>query len=181
MKMRPSEIIYFGDSKISSAERDVLLSEPACDRYKTNWIKPRMSRQRAEYVRQLRCAENRSYRVVACITSLEWGADANWEPLSNQLAGMALCRARRTTRRECGGLSMAGKRGMSGGKLYPWIDEEYGPVQRHWMWERTHSDPNSNRERERAEILQAERELDQGLAILPRNFRRYVSSTFPYV
>lgn len=42
------------------------------------------------------------------------------------------------------------------GKLYPWLDEEYGPAPPHWMWQR---DPKQVA-REREEILQAQIELE---------------------
>lgn len=57
------------------------------------WINPRMTRERALRVRQLRVDEGWSYRHIAGALYLEWGVDANWEPITNQLAGVALCEA----------------------------------------------------------------------------------------
>ncbi len=50
-----------------------------------------MSYQRALRIRELR--SQLSWRGVAVETYAEWGADALWEPPTNQLAGMALCEA----------------------------------------------------------------------------------------
>ncbi len=50
-----------------------------------------MSYQRALRIRELR--SKLSWRGVALETYAEWGADALWEPPTNQLAGMALCEA----------------------------------------------------------------------------------------
>ena len=50
-----------------------------------------MTAGRARYVRRLRCEENASWRKVARQFYLLYGGD--WEPMSNQLAGMALCQA----------------------------------------------------------------------------------------
>lgn len=105
---------YMGDSKISSAERDRIMSAPPLaltvpqivrmaelarevhDEFLA-WIKPRMTRDRAERIRKFRCGadgcDGWSYRAIAGTTHLEWGADANWEPWTNQLAGVALCEA----------------------------------------------------------------------------------------
>ena len=57
----------------------------------TNHIKPRMTQERARRVRELRCDLGWSYRVIAGTTYLEWGADADWEPTTNQVAGVVLC------------------------------------------------------------------------------------------
>jgi hypothetical protein len=103
-------MLYMGDSKISSAERDALfrdgghavgvdelleLAEAAGTRHAEFYaeIKPRMTRERAERVRQLRCDDGWSYRRLAGITYLEWGRDGTWYPETNQLAGVALCEA----------------------------------------------------------------------------------------
>jgi hypothetical protein len=48
-----------------------------------------MTVERALRIRELR--RTSSWRTIASITFKEWGADAMWEPESNQLAGMALC------------------------------------------------------------------------------------------
>jgi hypothetical protein len=50
-----------------------------------------MTAGRARYVRRLRCEEKASWRKVARQFYLLYGGD--WEPMSNQLAGMALCQA----------------------------------------------------------------------------------------
>ena len=101
---------YIGDSKISSAERDALLSGPGKELRIAElvemaqaagethaifaaWIQPRMTRERALRVRQLRVDEGWSYRLIAGTLHLEWGSDANWQPITNQLAGVALCEA----------------------------------------------------------------------------------------
>jgi hypothetical protein len=103
-------IQYMGDSKISSAERDVLLrdgghaldvsqvlalaekaEEVHAEFY--GWIKPRMTRERAEQIRRLRVDLSWSYRRIAGMSYLEWGRDGNWHPETNQLAGVALCEA----------------------------------------------------------------------------------------
>jgi hypothetical protein len=47
-----------------------------------------MSRERAEFVRRLRCEQEYTWRAVAATCALEWAGD--WG--SNQLAGMAICR-----------------------------------------------------------------------------------------
>jgi hypothetical protein len=48
-------------------------------------------------VRDLRCGSagkpGWSYRRIAGCTYLEWGRDGNWQPITNQLAGVALCEA----------------------------------------------------------------------------------------
>lgn len=100
-------LVYMGDSKASSAERDLLMmgsheitieefvrmAQSAGEVYFefSAWIKPRMTRERAARVRQLRCDEGWSYRHIAGVTHLEWGPDANWQPITNQIAGVALC------------------------------------------------------------------------------------------
>jgi hypothetical protein len=105
-------LTYIGDSKISSAERDFLLREPSGNTVLSSeevlemarranethelfyrWIKPRMNVQRARRVQQMRCSDGWSYRTIAGLSYLEWGADGTWAPLNNQLAGMALCEA----------------------------------------------------------------------------------------
>lgn len=49
-----------------------------------------MTREQAEFVRRLRCAEDGySWRAVAATCALEWGGD--WG--DNQLAGMSICKA----------------------------------------------------------------------------------------
>ena len=50
-----------------------------------------MTAGRARYVRRLRCDQRASWRKVARQFYLLYGGD--WEPMSNQLAGMALCQA----------------------------------------------------------------------------------------
>ena len=50
-----------------------------------------MTAGRARFVRRLRCDEKASWRKVARQFYLLYGGD--WEPMSNQLAGMALCQA----------------------------------------------------------------------------------------
>ena len=104
---------YLGDSKISSAERSRLMSEPAIELTSADigrmaqqaverhaefsaWIAPHMTVLRAERIRHLRCIENCSYRALAGLCALEWGycgEDVGWYPLTNQLAGVALCEA----------------------------------------------------------------------------------------
>lgn len=54
----------------------------------TSDIRPVMTRERAERVRDLR--RTHTWRAVAETTYTEWGTDATWSPPSNQLAGMAL-------------------------------------------------------------------------------------------
>ena len=48
-----------------------------------------MTMERALRIKQLR--SKLSWRAVATITHDEWGAEAMWEPPTNQIAGMALC------------------------------------------------------------------------------------------
>jgi len=110
MRPVPKGALYMGDSKVSSAEREWLfrdgghavgvdelleLAEAAGTRHAEFYaqIKPRMTRDRAERVRQLRCDDNWSYRKLAGICYMEWGRDADWYPETNQLAGVALCEA----------------------------------------------------------------------------------------
>jgi hypothetical protein len=50
-----------------------------------------MTQPRAIFVRRLRCRERASWRKVARQYYLLYGGD--WEPPSNQIAGMALCQA----------------------------------------------------------------------------------------
>lgn len=98
--------VYMGDTKISADEREMLMSDcheisvaeflemaqRAGERFTEfmDWIKPRMTRGRAERIQQLRCVGGLSYRKLAGITHLEWGRDGNWYPETNQLAGLAL-------------------------------------------------------------------------------------------
>jgi len=106
--MSDEKLIYLGDSKASSAERDWLLKsghreltehelrdllKAAGETYTafTEHIKPRMTQDRARRVRELRCDFGWSYRVIAGATYLEWGGDAGWEPTTNQVAGVVLC------------------------------------------------------------------------------------------
>jgi hypothetical protein len=46
------------------------------------------------------------------------------------------------------------------GKLYPWIEEEYGPAPARWMWER---DPRQVA-RERIEILRAQVQMEERIS-----------------
>lgn len=100
---------YLGDSKIGSAERDYLLNSGSITlttreeieemarrvaethAYFLEWIHPRMSRGRAERIRDLRCVQNQSYRAIAGQSALEWGADGAWQPSTNSIAGVVLC------------------------------------------------------------------------------------------
>jgi hypothetical protein len=110
MKLSGEKLIYMGDSNISPEERAWLLEKPLhqvsveelielsqaarqteADFYQR--IKPRMTPDRAARIRAIRCLENRSYRSLAGELWLEWGRDADWHPMTNQLAGVALCRA----------------------------------------------------------------------------------------
>jgi hypothetical protein len=50
-----------------------------------------MTQPRAAFVRRLRCGERAAWRKVARQYYLLYGGD--WEPQSNQIAGMALCQA----------------------------------------------------------------------------------------
>jgi hypothetical protein len=52
-----------------------------------------MTKERAERIKQLREVEEWTWRGVAGRTFNEWGADAIWEPATNQIAGMYLCNA----------------------------------------------------------------------------------------
>ena len=55
-------------------------------------IKKLMTKERAERIRSLRIGDCIcSWRRIAEICYEEWGSDADWQPCSNQLAGMALC------------------------------------------------------------------------------------------
>lgn len=58
-------------------------------------VAPKMTPERAARVRELR-ADGFTWRSVAAQIHAEWGADADWNPPSNQLAGMALCEAAAT-------------------------------------------------------------------------------------
>jgi hypothetical protein len=51
----------------------------------------KMTPQRAKRIRDLRVNEVWSWRAIAAISHREWGLDADWDPPSNQIAGMALC------------------------------------------------------------------------------------------
>jgi hypothetical protein len=52
-----------------------------------------MTRSRAVRIRLLRVDGSQSWRVIAADSHEQWGADAAWEPPSNQIAGMELCAA----------------------------------------------------------------------------------------
>ena len=56
-------------------------------------IKSKMTHERAVRIREVRIDEEGTWRYVAETIHKEWGADAEWTPPSNQLAGMALCQA----------------------------------------------------------------------------------------
>ena len=53
-------------------------------------IRARMTRERAEHIRELRVVRSYSWRVVATECYDAWAADASWDPPSNQLAGGTL-------------------------------------------------------------------------------------------
>jgi hypothetical protein len=108
MTGKRQDVMYLGDSKASQAEQDWLiksglrkvtpggfqdLGKQALAKYETylEWIRPRMTAERAAYVRELRCVQNKSWRTVAGQACLEWGSDGMWEPITNQIAGIALC------------------------------------------------------------------------------------------
>jgi hypothetical protein len=48
-----------------------------------------MTKEKAEYVRKIRCDEGYTWRAVAQACYDEWKGD--WSPPSNQIMGMALC------------------------------------------------------------------------------------------
>ena len=50
-----------------------------------------MTKERALFVRKLRCDEGYSWRALARACHDAWGAD--WEPPSNQIMGISLCEA----------------------------------------------------------------------------------------
>ena len=55
-------------------------------------IEKLMTKERATRIRELRIGDRIcSWRRIAEICYEEWGKDADWNPPSNQLAGMALC------------------------------------------------------------------------------------------
>jgi hypothetical protein len=80
--------------EIKTAEQLMQLAEMAkrtFDHFHES-IKPKMTAERASRVRELRCGPVRhSWRALAEQSFEDWGADAEWGPPSNQLAGMALC------------------------------------------------------------------------------------------
>ncbi len=100
---------HLGDSKIGSAEREWLLNAQSVTlttaeeieelerrvaethAHFLEWIQPRMTRRRAERIRELRCVEDQSYRAIAGASALEWGPDGVWEPPTNSIAGVVLC------------------------------------------------------------------------------------------
>jgi hypothetical protein len=100
---------YLGDSKIGSAERDYLLNSGSValttpeeiqdlarrvaetHAHFLEWIHPRMTRQRAERIRELRCVQDQSYRSIAGQLALERSADGAWNPPTNSIAGVVLC------------------------------------------------------------------------------------------
>lgn len=55
-------------------------------------IAGRMTTDRAARIRQLRVDEGCTWRAVAEQSFEDWGEDATWQPSSNQLVGMALCK-----------------------------------------------------------------------------------------
>jgi hypothetical protein len=60
------------------------------DKFKAS-IRSKMTKQRAEVVYDRYVNQKFSWRLLAVATWSEWGADAEWNPPTNQLAGMALC------------------------------------------------------------------------------------------
>lgn len=50
-----------------------------------------MTPERAAEIKWRRCVYGGSWRLVAELTYAEWGADADWYPASNQIAGIVLC------------------------------------------------------------------------------------------
>lgn len=55
-------------------------------------IKGRMTKKRALEIRRIRVEEEYTWRAVARHCHKLWGDAADWDPPSNQLAGMALCK-----------------------------------------------------------------------------------------
>lgn len=78
--------------KIESAEQLHALAEAAgrtfdeAERLLLDVLTP----ERCAFVRRLRVDEDHSWRAVATVCHETWGA--SWEPPSNQLWGMALCK-----------------------------------------------------------------------------------------
>ena len=56
-----------------------------------DFTKLEMTKERAEFVRKLRLEEDYTWRMIAQECFEQWQGD--WEPSSNQLVGMALCKA----------------------------------------------------------------------------------------
>jgi len=80
--------------KIKSAEQFKELAQQASAKFngfETDMIL-RMTPERAIHIRKIRIDDGYSWRAVASECFKQWGDDANWEPSSNQLAGMALCK-----------------------------------------------------------------------------------------
>lgn len=62
------------------------------------WCAQHMTRERAQYVRDLRVVRGYTWRAVAEACCREW--QGPWDPPSNQLMGMALCESAATMRGE---------------------------------------------------------------------------------
>lgn len=101
------KIDYVGDPKagakeidhITSGARPVTMGEVmdlvrrAGERHTefTVTIRKLMTQARARRIRQLRVEQDTSWRAIASLTYIEWGAIKYWHPISNQIAGIALC------------------------------------------------------------------------------------------
>ncbi|MBO0887475.1 hypothetical protein J2P12_00080 [Candidatus Bathyarchaeota archaeon] len=101
--------VYMGDSKASSAEQERILNSGGIEITSTDElmefarmaekrhaeftqsIQQHMNQERAQRIRHLRCQDDLSWRELAEVTYREWGTDADWYPINNQLAGVALC------------------------------------------------------------------------------------------
>lgn len=79
--------------EITSAEDLMRLAKAAAatSDYFRSFIGKKMTRERAEQIRKLRVDDGFTWRAVAQECFGLWGDDAEWNPPSNQLAGMALC------------------------------------------------------------------------------------------
>lgn len=105
----PFSKIYMGDSRASSAEQDWLMNSGGhvissekelrellaavreTHDYYEKLIRPLVNADRAKRIREIRVDQKQSYRVLAGILHMEWGREACWTPVTNQIAGVVLC------------------------------------------------------------------------------------------
>lgn len=83
-------LVLSGEEGVKALKELAAAAQETMETFLAN-IKAQMTHERAVRVRELRVDEQWSWRGVAEQTFKEWGADAEWRPASNQLAGMALC------------------------------------------------------------------------------------------